>query len=315
MKWQVKFLKNSIIGVLPIFVQARARNIKRSILPHKLEIDIRTLNQGLQQVHMLVTCGLDPLNKDYLELGTGWSPVIPLVFYLAGCKSLTLIDSQRLMDDHTFQETCRQLIGYSQEISLKIKVERQSIENKLAKLASMPLKSAMSLMNGNYLAPYDLLNNNIPDQSIDIVTSRAVLEHIPQNVVINIFGEFNRLLRQDGGMCHIIDNSDHWEHNDKTICRLNFLKYGQNTFNLISTMNPLDYQNRLRHSQYRKMIEDAGFRVVSDESPSDDNALNDLKSLKIHPLFSQFSMQDLAVLTSYIVAVKGQVNSPLAGPG
>lgn len=304
MKWQVKFIKNSIIGILPVPIQEKARNMKRSILPHKLEIDTRTLNQGLQQVHMLKASGFDPSSKDYLELGIGWSPVIPLVFYLAGCKSLTLIDSQRLMDDHTFQETCRQLIENSEEISVKIKIKKETVENKLAKIANMSLKSALSEIHGKYFAPYDLLSSDIPEQSIDIVTSRAVLEHIPQKMVKNMLGEFNRLLRQGGSMCHIIDNSDHWEHDDKTICRLNFLKYSQTAFNFISAMNPLDYQNRLRHSQYKKMIDATGFRVVYDESPPDDKALIDLNSLKIHTFFNQFSKKDLAILTSYIVATK-----------
>ncbi|MGQ0665969.1 MAG: class I SAM-dependent methyltransferase [Nitrospiraceae bacterium] len=304
MKWQLKLLKNSIIGVLPIPVQERARTIKRRISPHQLEIDVRTLKQGLQQVRMLKTSGCDPSSKDYLELGTGWSPIIPVVFYLAGCKSLTLVDRQRLMDDHTFQATCRQLIGHSQEISEKLKIQKETVENKLVILSNLPLKSALREINCNYLAPYDLLETNIPDQSIDVVTSRAVLEHIPPRIVRSLFGEFNRLLRKDGAMCHIIDNSDHWEHNDKSIPRLNFLKYSQTTFGLMSAMNPLDYQNRLRHSEYKKMIEDAGFRVVYDESSPDEKAMTDLKSIRINPFFNQFSEDDLAILTSCIVVRK-----------
>ena len=264
MKWQIKFLKNSIIGILPIAIQNKIRNIKRSILPHKLGIDVWTLNQGIQQVQMVKNAGFDPVNKDYLELGTGWSPLIPLFFYLAGCKSLTLVDAQRLMDDHTFQETCRQLLGYSQEISVQMKIEKCSVENKLAKLASMSLKSALTEINCNYIAPYDLLNNDMPDQSFDIVTSRAVLEHIPPRIVRNMFCEFKRLLRKDGVMCHIIDNSDHWANSDKTICRLNFLKYSQTTFDFISSLNPLDYQNRLRHSEYIKIMQDVAFKVIYD---------------------------------------------------
>lgn len=287
---------------MPISIQEKARKIKRSILPHHLEIDIRTLRQGIRQVQLLTSAGFNPLDKDCLELGTGWSPVIPLVFYLSGCKSLLLIDGQRLMDDHTFQETCKQLMDHSKEISAKIKLEEHSVKNKLSKLATMPLRSALTEINCNYLAPYDLLNTDIPDQSVDIITSRAVLEHIPPEIVKNLFYQFKKLLRKDGAMCHIIDNSDHWEHNDKSISRLNFLKYSKSAFNIISSMNPLDYQNRLRHSQYKKMLEDASFRVVYDESPPDDKALDDLSSFKIHPYFNQFSREDLAILTSYIVA-------------
>lgn len=304
MKWQLKFLKNSIIGILPKPIQEKARNIKRSVLSHKLEIDIWTLNQGLRQVQMLKVSGFDPSNKDYLELGTGWSPVIPLIFYLAGCKSLTLIDDQRLMDDHTFQETCKQLISHSGEISMKLELEIPDVKNKLTELASIPMKLALPKMNCNYLAPYDLLDNNIPAYSVDMVTSRAVLEHIPPTILNNIFKEFYRLLRKGGAMCHIIDNSDHWEHNDKTISRLNFLKYSQGVFNFISSMNPLDYQNRLRHSEYIRMNKTAGFKIIKDESLPDKKALDDLDLLTIHPDYASFSKDDLAILTSYMVVGK-----------
>lgn len=301
MKWQLKLLKNSIIGLLPKPIQRKAREIKRSVRSHKLVINKWTLSQGIQQVQLLRNSGFDPSNKDYLELGTGWSPVIPLLFWLAGCKSLTMIDDQRLMDTHTFQETCKQMISECGDISAKLKLETADIKNKLNELADMPLKSALSKMNCNYHAPYDMLDNDIPDHSIDIITSRAVLEHIPPKIVSSILGEFFRLLRKSGAMSHIVDNSDHWEHNDKSISRLNYLKYSQRAFDFISSLNPLDYQNRLRHSEYIKLAKTAGFEIIMDESLPDIEALNDLDIMTIHPDFSSFAKNDLAILTSHLV--------------
>lgn len=308
MLWQIKLLKNLVIGILPKPLQEKVRKIKRSVFPHKLEIDMWALNECFKQVKMLKTSGFNLNNKDCLELGTGWSPVYPLVFYLAGCNSLTLIDDQRLMDEHTFQETCRQLNAHSAEISMKLGLEMPDVEKKLTELANIPLKFALLKMNCNYLAPYDLLDNDIPAHSFDIITSRAVLEHISPTIVNNVFKEFYRLLRKNGAMCHMIDNSDHWEHNDKTISRLNFLKYGQRTFNFISSMNPLDYQNRLRHSEYMKMLKTAGFKIIKDESLPDKEALNLLDLLKIHPDFTSFTMDDLAILSSYLVVGKANNN-------
>jgi SAM-dependent methyltransferase len=302
MKWQLKFFRNAIFGIFPLSIQEKLRNIKRAFLPYDGQIDLWTLRQGLQQIEMLRMSGCEPYGKDYMELGTGWSPVIPLVFALVGCRSLTLVDSQRLMDNHTFAETCRKLLAYKEEISRRLHVATSDIEQQLGKLATMSLESALAELNCRYLAPSDLFSNGLQEHSLDIITSRAVLEHVHPIIVRNMFHEFQKLLRHGGVMCHIIDNSDHWEHNDKSISRLNFLKYSQRTFDLFSSMNPLDYQNRLRHFQYKKMIEDAGFRVVCDESPPDENTMAELDSLKIHPSFGQFSKEDLAVLTSYLVA-------------
>ena len=302
MKWQVKFLKNALFGIFPATVQERLRAVKRSFLPADVQINICTLRQGMQQVDLLKLSGCDPMGKDYLELGTGWSPVIPLVFSLAGCKSLTLVDSQRLMDGYAFAETCRKLLEYKDEIAEKLHIAVVDIEERLNALSAMPLESALLELNCQYMAPYDLLSDGIPEHSLDIISSIAVLEHVPPQIVDKLFYKFNSLLRSTGVMCHIIDNSDHWEFNDKSISRLNFLTFSARAFDFISSMNPLDYQNRLRHSQYKKMIEAAGFRVVYEESPADDKALAELNTLKIHDDFNAFSKQDLAVLTSYIVA-------------
>ena len=304
MKWQIKFFRNAIFGIFPLSSQEKLRNIKRAFLPRDVEFDLWTLRQGLQQVEMLRMSGCEPSGKDYLEVGTGWSPVIPLIFALAGCRSLTLVDRQRLIGNHDFAETCRKLLVHKEEISRSLHVAASDIERRLDKLGAMSFESALTELNCRYLAPFDLLSNGLQEHSIDIITSRAVLEHVPPMIIRNMFHECNRLLRYGGVMCHIIDNSDHWEHFDKSISRLNFLKYSQRTFNFFSSMNPLDFQNRLRHSQYKKMIGDAGFRVVYDESPPDEKAMAALDSLKIHPSFGQFSKKDMAVLSSYFVAVK-----------
>ncbi len=304
MRWQVKFIRNAVFGIFPLSVQEKLRNIKRAFVPHEVEFDSWTVRQGLQQVEMLRKAGCDPSGKDYLEVGTGWSPVIPLIFALAGTRSVTLVDRQRLIGNHAFAETCKKLLLHKTEISRSLHVAASDIERQLDKLAAMSLESSLTELNCRYLAPFDLLGDGLQEHSIDIITSRAVLEHVPPIIVGKMFREFNRLLRHDGFMCHIIDNSDHWEHNDKSISRLNFLRYSQRTFELFSSMNPLDYQSRLRHSQYKEIIQDAGFRVVFDESPPDEKAMAALDSLKIHPSFDQFSKQDLAVLSSYLVATK-----------
>lgn len=304
MRWQLKLLKNSLMGILPISIQEQLRLIKRKIYPHRIDLDKRTLDQGIQQVQMLIEAGFAPFGKDYLELGTGWSPIIPIVFYLAGCRTLTLVDGQRLMDDHTFGQTCQQLIAYSKEIANQLNTEEQLIEDKLIKLTGLPLAAALKQMNAQYLAPCDLFDANLGQNTIDIISSRAVLEHISPTTIKKLFIEFNKLLRSDGAMCHIIDNSDHWEHGDKSIGRLNFLKYSQASFNIISSMNPLDYQNRLRHSEYKTLMKDTGFKVIFDQSPPDQKALNDLNSLRIDKSFQKFTTEDLAILTSYVVAAK-----------
>jgi hypothetical protein len=101
-------------------------------------------------------------------------------------------------------------------------------------------------------------------------------------------------------MSHIIDNSDHWEHEDKSISRLNVLKFNEKVFGLISPFNPLDYQNRLRHFQYIELLKRAGFKIEFDGFEPDKIALNDLQSINICKRYRDVSHEELAILTSYI---------------
>ncbi|HEY8506661.1 MAG TPA: class I SAM-dependent methyltransferase [Gemmataceae bacterium] len=304
MRWQVRFARNALFGIFPPAVQQRLRALKRKVKPYNLDIDVRTLDQGILQVKMLRDAGCDPAGKDLLEIGTGWKPVIPLVFYLAGCRSVTLVDSQRLLDRRCLAGTARNLLAHKDRIAEGLGASAGEVERRLRFPGHAPMEALLDGFGFRYLAPYDLLWNDLPAASLDVVTSRAVLEHVPPRVVQGMFHEAQRLLRPGGVMCHIIDNSDHWEHGDKRLSRLNFLQTGERLFRFLSSMNPLDYQNRLRHSQYREMMEKAGFRIVADDSRPDPEALEDLKTLKIHESFRRFTPEDLATLTSYLVAAK-----------
>lgn len=310
MKWQIRLFRNALFGVLPLSTQQKLREIKRALVYHEMPLDLWTMRQGFRQVEMLRLSGCELSSKTFLEVGTGWSPVIPLIFALAGCKQLTLVDRQRLIGNVVMAQTSAQLLMHKEEISDRLRIPSVTIQQRLNRLRTMSLDEALAEINCRYLAPYDLLANDLQDHSQDLITSRAVLEHIPPITIRRMLTEFNRLLSTGGLMCHIIDNSDHWEHNDKSIPRLNFLRYSPTTFNLISSLNALDYQNRLRHSEYKKLIEEAGFQVVLDDSPPDKKALSELALVKIHDSFGIFSKEDLAVLSSYIVAEHG---APLSG--
>lgn len=53
----------------------------------------------------------------------------------------------------------------------------------------------------------------------------------------------------------------------------------------------------------KQMVEVIGFKETFYGSPPDKKTMGELGLLKIHPSFRQFTNEDLAVLTSYLVAV------------
>src|SRR5262249_26083967 len=128
-------------------------------------------------------------------------------------------------------------------------------------------------------------------------------EHIPRPVLQDILKECFRLLTPGGVVCHFIDNSDHWEHGDKSISRVNFLQFSDRAFRL-TYLNSLNYQNRLRHSEYVSLLRACGFEIVKEHRNVDPKALLALDNLPLSPQFSRFSKQDLATMDSYLLARK-----------
>jgi SAM-dependent methyltransferase len=303
MKWQIELLKASLSGLLPF--QEALRRIKRKIKPYSSSPTTKkwTIEQGITQIQLLEKAGFSICGKIALELGTGWEPFIPFIFHLAGCKKIILIDAHHLIERETIISTINDLIKYSNLISNALKIDNNEIVNKLQIPATCNIDDIFRRFNFTYMAPSDARTTNLPDCSIDLITSRAVLEFIPPLILNQIFIEFNRILKVEGKMCHVIDNSDHWEHYDKGISRLNFLKFNDFIWKFTS-INPLVYLNRLRHYEYLEMLDKTGFKIDYDDSNLDEKALTDLKHLKICKKYRNSPHKKLAILTSYIVASK-----------
>ena len=73
-----------------------------------------------------------------------------------------------------------------------------------------------------YLALMDTAHMRLPDDSIDCHFSITVLEHIPRGNIQRIFLEAVRVLKSGGLAIHFVDLSDHFQHQDPRITRINF---------------------------------------------------------------------------------------------
>jgi SAM-dependent methyltransferase len=163
------------------------------------------------------------------------------------------------------------------------------------------MQQRLQELNLVYLAPCDCGSLPFEPGSVDIVISRDVLEHIPPPIIENIFREAHRILRAGGIMLHLVDHSDHWSHRDSRINAVNFLRYPDWLFKL-TCVHPQHYQNRLRHSQYRTIIERTGFRLKSEEGTVDPECLQSLSTMPITRKFRSFDSKDLATVNSILLA-------------
>ncbi|MGH7069227.1 MAG: methyltransferase domain-containing protein [Acetobacteraceae bacterium] len=231
------------------------------------------------------------MTGDVLELGTGWLPIIPLLFHLAGSRRLMLTDIERLMDGRAITTARAVILRYLPLVASTLGQSEAYLARRLGEE-----------FTPDYVVPWD--SRTHPANSADVIYSRAVLEHIPPPVLEQLLLDFHRILRPGGGMCHVIDNSDHWEHRDKTLSRVDFLRYEDGVYWKLATLDTQWYQNRLRHGDYLRLFRKFGWTADLAEGDPDEKCLRDLEALPLAAPFRGGDRRDLAVLTSIFVLRK-----------
>jgi SAM-dependent methyltransferase len=205
------------------------------------------------------------------------------------------------MDGATFAGVVTNLAAHASAVAARLGLDETAVREFFV-VPSGELPVLLARFRMEYHAPCDLVSSNLPDGEFDGVFSRAVLEHVPPDVLRPLFGRVFRLLRPGGWTCHAVDNSDHWSHSDRRLSRVNFLRHSDRFFAFLNRFNPLDYQNRLRHPEYVRLLRDAGFDVAVAHSDPEPRALEELKTLPLADRFRAFSKEDLARLDSYFLA-------------
>ncbi|MHB1207737.1 MAG: class I SAM-dependent methyltransferase, partial [Rhodospirillaceae bacterium] len=233
-----------------------------------------------------------------IEIGTGWKPILPLMYRLCGAAKVITVDQERLLDIHQAREALAFIIENRRDIGRRAQFALPlSFDNVCWDDAT--LDTFLTNSHIEYLAPYNFMN--LPEASADIIVSRDVFEHVPEATLAQILAHSHRVLRPGGVMCHTIDMSDHWQHFDKTISPVNFLKYDSLLWRL-ACLNSQNYQNRLRQFEYLSLFKGNQFEVLSATGTPSPAASEALKTLPINERYRSVSHDELAILSTTIVA-------------
>jgi hypothetical protein len=240
-----------------------------------------------------------------LEVGTGWFPITPLALIASGARHVTTIDLHSLLQERAVRQTllltARGIDEGWLDADYPNAASRFRDAATGANLDSLLTACGIEARIGNAAA------TGLPAQSIDLSVSNTTLEHIPAFELEAILTELARLCSPHGATCHLIDLSDHYAAFDRSITPYNYLRYPAKRWRLIN--NPLQYQNRLRASDYRNLVRRAGLRIDYERSAGDE--LSVLKSVPIAPEFRRYEEQDLLV-HSMAVACRPASHTPAA---
>jgi hypothetical protein len=219
-----------------------------------------------------------------LELGAGWDLYSNLLYWCLGVNTQIVVDVRRWIQCAAVNAVIAHLQkdpppGAIRTPPTLINARRLQTE----------LKSYYGI---DYRAPFDATSMTLPEQSIDLVVTTSVLEHIPLDVCQAIVAECRRVMRPDSLMSHIIDYSDHYAHSDGNITTYNYLQFDEAEW---ARYNPgIHYQNRARTGDYRRLFHNAGFEIIDEREWYGEQ--DELARVEVHPTFKSRSPEELLVL-------------------
>ena len=280
MDWRIRMAKLAIIGRIPF--GDHARRAKRRVFGYSPDKEnlLGTLRDLDQMQAALSELGRSFSGATVLEIGSGWFPTIPITLAVRGAKRVLMSDLVPHMDEVTFAATLKFLVENTQA------QPRRTTESRIE---DFPL---------TYLAPFRIAD--VADQSIDFIISRTVLEHIPRAALIDLLRALRPKLSPQGLMLHLVDHSDHLEHADKSLSKVNFLTWSNRKHALVNWLTK-EGENRLRHHQYQQVFDEAGYGIAQFSTQLHEPTRALVKTLKLVAPFRGMTPDEISILSSLFV--------------
>jgi hypothetical protein len=239
-----------------------------------------------------------------LEMGTGWYPIVPIAFFLAGVDKIYSVDISFLTSPERIKTVLRKFVEINESGLLSsfiacIPDRMAQLRNLLLEIDNLSMNEVLSKLHISYLIE-DARKLSLPDDSIDFINSNNTFEHISPDILIPIMEQLKRVVNKTSGvMSHFIDLSDHYSHFDSSISPYNFLKFSEKQWRWIN--NPLQYQNRLRVYDYKKINNDLEIGIA--EETLDSGSLSELRSVKLADKFRNHPECETAVVRCHFISI------------
>jgi hypothetical protein len=295
MNWKTKCAASYVLSKLP-----QSMRFYNAIQKHYTKRWHRNVFQTMSKPNNY-TIHLDVFQKywddiasaRYFEFGVARDLFSNLLNWCFGMQHQLAIDLHPLATADLVNDACRQLRGISHPGMLR---------HPTAELGSDFKRDLLEHYGIEYRAPSDARKVDMPDGSVDLIASTSTFEHIPEGILREILAECYRLCHKGSIMSHEIDYSDHYSHQDKSINPFNFLKFSDRTWDRIHMRHY--YQNRMRHNDIRRLIEEAGFSILEERTIILGNAEKMISTIQLAERYRNCPRADLLATKGYFVATK-----------
>jgi predicted SAM-dependent methyltransferase len=231
-----------------------------------------------------------------LEIGTGWlhweSTLIRL-FYDVEITLFDVWDNRQLQACKSRYAQLEKIID--EEFALDA-VQQERVHRLLAGiLQANSFDDIYRLLNFRHIVNPCGTLTQFTNQSIALVFSSNVLEHVAAKILPEFIQDFYRLLKPGGYSIHQIDLGDHLSYYDGKTSLKNYLRYSDSVWKRYFE-NDVQYFNRVQRGQWLALYRDAGLELVEEEP-----IYVDIGPISIDTRFASLDQQDLQCRTLRVV--------------
>ena len=236
-----------------------------------------------------------------LELGTGWYPIIPIYFFLKGCRSFDSIDIYQWLKVENYYSVIAMYRAWRDDGRLDAFIDDIDESNWDILMRILAGDLGVEEINERiFFNPMlgDASTTSKISSGYDLICSNNVLEHIYPKSLEPILARFHGLVNEGGVMSHFIDLSDHFAHSDANITIYNFLQFGERQWRWID--NDIQPQNRLRWSDYVGMFNRLGIACTIEDTRA--GLPESFDTISLSSRYRDYERSDLMISHGQIVS-------------
>lgn len=289
---------------------------QRVLGKHALDAE-EMFGRAIELFLLLRRAGGDVRGKAVLEIGTGWFPFTAVLAHLFGAEQVVTVDIHPWLKRKNALLTLEHAYRLASDVVDQVGVSRQEIAKRYgafkgAACAANSVEELLAAANIRYMAKTDLLQADIPAESMDVVFSSNVLEHIPCATLEAIHAKTAELTRHGGYAVHRFNPDDHYKNLSGS--SVSFLEYEERAWRGLGGFG-LAFHNRMRTAEHSTLIRQSPWTLVFWAEAVDRKATRDIECGRIVPAgrFVGMSAESLAAWYAWVVMRKG-VGTTVAGP-
>lgn len=315
MDWRIKGCIQGILSRVPVgaVVNDALQMLSGGRVDEGRHIDAKVRDDWLVLMNMLNGLGFSVRDRELMEVGTGWLPVLPLCFALAGARRVHTFDLHRHMRPHAVPAALKRLELHLGALAQACRQPEAEIRRRHAWLSAAADGAGILERSGIvYHAPADATVTGLADGAVSLVFSNSVLEHVPAEVLGPMMRESNRILAADGLALHSVNCGDHYAYFDRSITPIHYLRFDTRQWRRWN--NDILFQNRLRPVDFTVAAQCEGLTLVRQIQTLRADLMAGIAKTPIAPEFRHYRVEELCT-TSVTFAARPSRTATALFPG